>query len=81
MPGVHVVPVLADALPMSYATRCKTGGSPMTSQSSQHTGAKWGYPVPADQVGFAHHIIDGGIDLAMATPRTIRGFSRSKAGS
>ena len=50
-------------LPMSYATKCKTRGSPMTSQSSQHTGANWGYPVQADQVRFAHHLIDGGIDL------------------
>jgi hypothetical protein len=47
-------------LPMSYATKCKTRGSPMTSQSSQHTGANWGYPVPADQVRFAHYLIDVG---------------------
>jgi poly-gamma-glutamate capsule biosynthesis protein CapA/YwtB (metallophosphatase superfamily) len=28
-----------------------------------HWGANWGYGVPADQVRFAHRLIDGGISL------------------
>jgi poly-gamma-glutamate capsule biosynthesis protein CapA/YwtB (metallophosphatase superfamily) len=57
-------------LPMSYATRCKTGGSPMTSS------AHWGelrLPVPADQVRVAHHLIDGGIDLVSSWRAYCRG--------
>jgi poly-gamma-glutamate synthesis protein (capsule biosynthesis protein) len=30
---------------------------------SIHWGSNWGYDVPSDQVGFAHRLIDGGVDL------------------
>ncbi|WP_253860112.1 CapA family protein [Actinoalloteichus caeruleus] len=28
-----------------------------------HWGGNWGYTVPPSQVDFAHHLIDGGVDL------------------
>ena len=51
-------------LPMSCAARCERCGSLVTSQSSQHIGEATGATAwRADQIRFAHRLIDGGVHV------------------
>jgi poly-gamma-glutamate capsule biosynthesis protein CapA/YwtB (metallophosphatase superfamily) len=63
-PGVSFLPSLsgasADAL-IARAGAARQNGDLVV--VSIHWGANWGYEVPADQVRFAHQLIDGGISL------------------
>jgi poly-gamma-glutamate synthesis protein (capsule biosynthesis protein) len=63
-PGVSFLPSLsstaADAL-IARAEAARQDGDLVV--VSIHWGSNWGYDVPADQVRFAHHLIDGGVSL------------------
>jgi poly-gamma-glutamate capsule biosynthesis protein CapA/YwtB (metallophosphatase superfamily) len=63
MPGVHVVPFLADAAADELCHQVQDGRQPDDIAGVSAHWGELGLPVPADQVGFAHHLIDGGIDL------------------
>jgi poly-gamma-glutamate synthesis protein (capsule biosynthesis protein) len=62
--GVGFLPglsgVIADALIARAAAARRDGDLVVV---SIHWGANWGYGVPADQVRFAHRLIDGGISV------------------
>jgi poly-gamma-glutamate capsule biosynthesis protein CapA/YwtB (metallophosphatase superfamily) len=63
-PGVSFLPslygVIADGL-IARAAAARQDGDLVA--VSIHWGANWGYGVPANQVRFAHRLIDGGISL------------------
>ena len=63
-PGVNLLttltPAAADTLCTEAASMRRPGDIVVV---SMHWGSNWGYQVPLDQVGFAHRLIDGGIDL------------------
>jgi len=63
-PGLNVLPDLsartADQL-ISRLQRARQPGDVLV--VSIHWGPNWGYDVPADQVGFAHRLLDGGADV------------------
>lgn len=63
-PGVDLLPNLSDATADAVADRVrqvkKTGDIVV---ASIHWGSNWGYTVPADQVSFAHRLIDHGVDI------------------
>ncbi|HEX6515181.1 MAG TPA: CapA family protein [Nocardioidaceae bacterium] len=63
-PGVAVLPELslscADALVAHVHRERRPGDLVLV---SVHWGANWGYRVPADQVRFAHRLVDGGVDV------------------
>ncbi|WP_435242397.1 CapA family protein [Streptomyces cucumeris] len=63
-PGVDLVPELTDAGAAAITDRVrqvKRAGD--IAVASVHWGGNWGYDVPADQIRFAHALIDGGVDL------------------
>ncbi|HEY8474902.1 MAG TPA: CapA family protein, partial [Natronosporangium sp.] len=63
-PGVNLLPDLsltaADEL-ADRLTRAKRPGD--LAVVSIHWGSNWGYEVPSEQIGFAHRLIDRGVDL------------------
>jgi poly-gamma-glutamate capsule biosynthesis protein CapA/YwtB (metallophosphatase superfamily) len=63
-PGVDLLPNLsnatADAL-LERVRRVKRGGD--IAVVSIHWGSNWGYEIPPSQVHFAHHLLDGEVDL------------------
>lgn len=62
--GVAFVPELSDAAADGVVERLqrhKRAGD--LAVVSVHWGSNWGYRVPAEQVRFAHRLIDGGVDL------------------
>ena len=63
-PGVHVVTALTDAAADELCHQVREFRRPGDiAIVSAHWGSNWGYRVPADQVRFAHRLIDGGVDL------------------
>jgi len=63
-PGVDLLADLSDG----EADRVSGRMSPLRRAgdvvvASVHWGSNWGYSVPADQVRFAHRLIDGGVDV------------------
>jgi poly-gamma-glutamate synthesis protein (capsule biosynthesis protein) len=63
-PGVNVVRSLTDAVADQLcraAEDVRMAGDLI--MVSVHWGSNWGYEVDADQVRFAHRLIDGGVDL------------------
>jgi poly-gamma-glutamate capsule biosynthesis protein CapA/YwtB (metallophosphatase superfamily) len=63
-PGVHVVAALTDAAADELCRQVRRLRQPGDiTVVSAHWGGNWGYGVPADQVHFAHRLIDGGVDL------------------
>ena len=63
-PGVSFLPSLSSAAAdtlISQAEAARQDGDLVV--VSIHWGGNWGYGVPADQVRFAHQLIDGGISL------------------
>jgi poly-gamma-glutamate capsule biosynthesis protein CapA/YwtB (metallophosphatase superfamily) len=63
-PGVDLLPDLSPATAARAADqvrRAKRPGDIVV--ASVHWGSNWGYDVPADQIRFAHHLVDGGVDV------------------
>ena len=62
--GVHLLPDLSVATADRVAGRLLHAKRPGDiAIASIHWGSNWGYEVPADEVGFAHRLIDCGVDL------------------
>jgi poly-gamma-glutamate synthesis protein (capsule biosynthesis protein) len=62
--GVNFVPELSDARAAEAADRVRQVKRPGdVVVASIHWGSNWGYDVSADQVRFAHGLVDGGIDV------------------
>ncbi|MBW6433407.1 CapA family protein [Actinoplanes hulinensis] len=62
--GVNLLAELSDVVASAVADqvqRVKRPGDLVV--ASIHWGSNWGYEVTADQVGFAHRLIDGGVDV------------------
>jgi poly-gamma-glutamate capsule biosynthesis protein CapA/YwtB (metallophosphatase superfamily) len=63
-PGVRLVPALTEAAADDLCRHIRDVRQPGDlTVVSAHWGSNWGYRVDMDQVRFAHHIIDGGVDL------------------
>jgi poly-gamma-glutamate synthesis protein (capsule biosynthesis protein) len=63
-PGVHVVTTLSDAAADEICRQVLHVRQPGdVTVVSAHWGGNWGYRVPADQVRFAHRLIDGGVHM------------------
>jgi poly-gamma-glutamate capsule biosynthesis protein CapA/YwtB (metallophosphatase superfamily) len=63
-PGVHVVAALTNAAADELCRQVREVRQPGDiAVVSAHWGGNWGYHVAADQVHFAHRLIDGGVDL------------------
>jgi poly-gamma-glutamate capsule biosynthesis protein CapA/YwtB (metallophosphatase superfamily) len=63
-PGVHLVPTLNDAAADALCRQMRQVQQPGDiTVVSVHWGGNWGYRVPADQVRFAHRLIDSGVHL------------------
>jgi poly-gamma-glutamate capsule biosynthesis protein CapA/YwtB (metallophosphatase superfamily) len=62
--GVDFLPDLSDATADDVISRVRAAKQPGDIVVlSVHWGSNWGYRVGADQVRFAHRLIDGGVDL------------------
>jgi poly-gamma-glutamate capsule biosynthesis protein CapA/YwtB (metallophosphatase superfamily) len=64
LPGINFVPELSDASAGEIARQLgarKRPGDVMV--ASLHWGSNWGYTVLPDQIRFAHHLIDGDVDV------------------
>jgi poly-gamma-glutamate capsule biosynthesis protein CapA/YwtB (metallophosphatase superfamily) len=63
-PGVHVIASLTDADADELSRRAADVRQPGDLVVvSVHWGSNWGYEVEADQIRFAHRLIDGGVDV------------------
>ena len=63
-PGIDVLPDLSSATADDVTSRVRAAKRPGdVAVVSIHWGGNWGYDVAADQVGFAHRLIDGGVDV------------------
>jgi poly-gamma-glutamate capsule biosynthesis protein CapA/YwtB (metallophosphatase superfamily) len=63
-PGVHVIARLAEAAADELCRRAADVRQPGDLVVvSVHWGSNWGYEVEADQIRFAHRLIDGGVDV------------------
>jgi poly-gamma-glutamate synthesis protein (capsule biosynthesis protein) len=63
-PGVNLIASLTDAAAAELCRRAEEIRQPQDIVvASAHWGSNWGYDVEADQVRFAHRLIDGGIDV------------------
>ena len=63
-PGIDLLPDLSDATADDVTGRVRAEKRPGDlAVVSIHWGSNWGYGVGADQVRFAHRLIDGGADL------------------
>jgi poly-gamma-glutamate capsule biosynthesis protein CapA/YwtB (metallophosphatase superfamily) len=63
-PGVHVIPALSDAAADELSRQVLRARQPgdLTIVSA-HWGGNWGYRVAADQVRFAHRLVDAGVHM------------------
>jgi poly-gamma-glutamate capsule biosynthesis protein CapA/YwtB (metallophosphatase superfamily) len=62
--GVDVVPVLSDDAAGNVLDRVRAAKQPGDlAVVSIHWGTNWGYDIPAEQVRFAHQLVDGGVDV------------------
>ncbi|SFK96513.1 CapA family protein [Geodermatophilus ruber] len=63
-PGVAYLPALTDAAADALAERVRGLRRPGdVVVASLHWGSNWGWPVPEEQVRFAHRLVDGGVDV------------------
>jgi poly-gamma-glutamate capsule biosynthesis protein CapA/YwtB (metallophosphatase superfamily) len=63
-PGVHLIASLGDAAADQLCRRAAGVRRPGDLVVvSVHWGSNWGYEVDADQIRFAHRLIDGGVDV------------------
>jgi poly-gamma-glutamate synthesis protein (capsule biosynthesis protein) len=61
-PGVHLAPDLTEAAAARLAERFRRASRPGdVLVASIHWGGNWGYAIPAEQVRFAHALIDRGV--------------------
>jgi poly-gamma-glutamate capsule biosynthesis protein CapA/YwtB (metallophosphatase superfamily) len=64
VPGVHVIPALSDAAADELCRQILQTRQPGDlTVVSAHWGGNWGYRVAADQIRFAHRLVDGGVHL------------------
>ncbi|MEV8567258.1 CapA family protein [Streptomyces sp. NPDC051322] len=62
--GVAFVPELSAEAAAATAERVREAKRPGDiAVVSVHWGSNWGYPVPREQVRFAHALVDGGVDV------------------
>ena len=62
--GVDLLPDLSAATAGEVAARLRQDKRPGdVVVASVHWGSNWGHGVPAEHVGFAHRLIDGGVDV------------------
>lgn len=63
-PGVDLLPDLGNATADATAARAATAATPDDIVLvSIHWGSNWGYRVPSEHIGFAHRLIDAGVDV------------------
>jgi len=63
-PGVDLLPDLSDATADEIGQRVERMKQPLdVTVASVHWGENWGYAVPPAHVGFAHRLIDAGLDI------------------
>jgi poly-gamma-glutamate synthesis protein (capsule biosynthesis protein) len=63
-PGVHVLTDLSDSTAADVAARVARHKLPGDiAVLSIHWGGNWGYEVPRQHINFAHHLVEGGIDI------------------
>jgi poly-gamma-glutamate synthesis protein (capsule biosynthesis protein) len=63
-PGVHVIPALSDAAADELSRQVLRARQPGDlTVVSAHWGGNWGYRVAADQVRFAHRLVDAGVHM------------------
>ncbi|CUU56972.1 poly-gamma-glutamate synthesis protein (capsule biosynthesis protein) [Parafrankia irregularis] len=63
-PGVDVVPDFSEAAAAEVTARVRRVKHPADLVvASIHWGSNWGYGVSDEQIGFAHRLIDGGVDI------------------
>jgi len=63
-PGVHVIPALSDAAADELCHQIRQAQQPGDlTVVSTHWGGNWGYRVAADQIRFAHRLLDGGVHM------------------
>jgi poly-gamma-glutamate capsule biosynthesis protein CapA/YwtB (metallophosphatase superfamily) len=63
-PGIALLPDLSPAAADAITTKVQEVKQPGdVVVVSVHWGANWGSQVPADQVRFAHRLLDGGVDV------------------
>ncbi len=63
-PGVHVIPALSDAAADELCRQILQARQPGDLiVVSTHWGGNWGYHVAADQIRFAHRLVDGGVHM------------------
>jgi poly-gamma-glutamate capsule biosynthesis protein CapA/YwtB (metallophosphatase superfamily) len=63
-PGVHVIPALSDAAADEFCRQIRQARQPGDlTVVSAHWGGNWGYRVAADQIRFAHRLVDGGVHM------------------
>jgi poly-gamma-glutamate capsule biosynthesis protein CapA/YwtB (metallophosphatase superfamily) len=63
-PGVHVIPTLSDAAADELCRQMLQARQPGDLiVVSAHWGGNWGYGVAADQIRFAHRLVEGGVHM------------------
>ena len=63
-PGVHVIPALSDAAADELSRQVLGTRQPGDlTVVSAHWGGNWGYRVAADQIRFAHRLVDAGVHM------------------
>ena len=63
-PGVHVIPILSDAAADELCRQIIQARQPGDLiVVSAHWGGNWGYRVTADQIRFAHRLVEGGVHM------------------
>jgi poly-gamma-glutamate capsule biosynthesis protein CapA/YwtB (metallophosphatase superfamily) len=63
-PGIHLIAALGDPTADELCRQVRALRQPGDiAVVSAHWGSNWGYRVAADQVRFAHRLIDGGVDV------------------
>jgi poly-gamma-glutamate synthesis protein (capsule biosynthesis protein) len=62
--GVDLLPDLSPATAARVADRLRRVKRPGDiAVASIHWGSNWGYDVPAEHIGFAHHLVEQGVDV------------------
>jgi poly-gamma-glutamate capsule biosynthesis protein CapA/YwtB (metallophosphatase superfamily) len=63
-PGVNLLEDLSDDTAQRVAHRIRQEKRPGdVAVTSIHWGSNWGYDIPAEQISFAHRLIEGGVDI------------------
>ena len=64
LPGINFIAELSDASAAQVAGQVETMKQPGdVVVASLHWGSNWGYTILDDQIRFAHHLIDSGVDV------------------